>query len=851
MSDESRRTGARLAEPGHARLSETPSASASGSAPRASPSPETLERASVGVWRFDPRDDTWSLDAIAAQLLLGAAAPHRLTGGAWRSALADGDRDAAQAAFAACGAGMQPRVDLHARPARSPSSGEWVWLLGAAESPGSPALSGIILDASAHMRSVRLRRAHEVVLQELADEAPLPNILTSLVRMIQDCSDGMLGSVLLLNPETQCLWTSAAPDLPADYSQAINGVRIGDGVGSCGTAAYWGARVVTHDIREDPRWKNFVEIADAFGLRACWSEPILDSTGAVLGTFALYYREPRGPTPADVELIETAARLARLAIQAARAHDALSASNRSLELAHARLNAILNGAPNVAIQCYDRQGRVLLWNPASERLYEYTAAEAIGRRLGEFLLPAAEASAFEGMLLSATPATKPSLREFNTTTRSGALRNVLASLFCVPDAGGGTHFVCVDIDVTERKRLEQQLVHSMKMEGIGRLAGGIAHDFNNLLTAILGYAQLAETSLQPGGETRTHLQQISRAAQRAAELTRNLLAFARRQIIEPRVVSLGALVREMERMLRRLIGEDIRIEHQAADDLWSVEVDPGQIEQIIVNMVVNSRDAMPGGGRIRILAENVPADHSDAVRGPNLPRGDYVVLSISDTGIGMSHETLAHIFEPFFTTKPPGAGTGLGLATAYGIVRQAGGDVVVESEPNRGTTFKIVLPRVRAAPAATETMPARRAAAAAGVETVLIVEDDALVRELAGSALRSLGYRVIEAATGDAALERAASYRDPIHLLLTDVVLPGVHGPRFVAQFLAQRPGVKVLYMTGYADLDVLREITCDARQPVLAKPFTPTELADRVRSVLDARPAGTDINSAVGFKPA
>jgi len=396
-------------------------------------------------------------------------------------------------------------------------------------------------------------------------------------------------------------------------------------------------------------------------------------------------------------------------------------------------------------------------------------------------------------------------------------------------------------DVTEAalseeslRRTEMQLRQSQKMEAIGRLSGGVAHDFNNLLTVINGYSSLSMLQLDEADPVRKNIEEITKAAERASGLTRQLLAFSRKQVVHPRALNINEVVRGMEKMLRRLIGEDVELSTNFDESIRNVNVDPGQIEQVIMNLAVNARDAMPDGGKLTIRTANISVDQSSTFRNRTLKVGSYVVLAVSDDGVGMNEDVQNHLFEPFFTTKGLGKGTGLGLATCYGIIAQAGGDIRVYSEPNSGTTFKIYLPMTASAteaPAAppSDTMPAGR-------ETILVVEDDAGVRQLAVTVLRKCGYRVQISNDAYEALE--AIKRSPqFDLVITDVIMPRMSGKDLRDQIKAHRPGTEVLLMSGYAGDALAHRGVLEEGLLFLEKPFSPARLAQKVREVLDASP--------------
>jgi len=396
---------------------------------------------------------------------------------------------------------------------------------------------------------------------------------------------------------------------------------------------------------------------------------------------------------------------------------------------------------------------------------------------------------------------------------------------------GANTYEVIAQDVTERKQLEEQLRQSQKMEAIGRLAGGMAHDFNNLLTVILGYTRIVLSRDQKGNLTELH--QVQAAADHAAALTGQLLAFSRQQVLQPRVLDLNAIAHNVEAMLGRMIGEDIEVSTDLDPALWLIKADRNQIAQVMMNLAVNARDAMPKGGRLRFVTRNLAGengnqDHADA------PPGPHVVLEVSDTGQGMDSETLSHIFEPFFTTKDIGQGTGLGLSTVYGIVRQSGGQVQVKSQPGRGTTFRIYLPQVLETESPEEAQVAS-SDKVTGHETILLVEDHAALRGLTATILEGSGYKVLQAGSPNEAERICREYSNPIDMILTDVIMPGDHGPALARRLQQQRPGIRLMYVSGYVENPALREEVLDRNLPFLQKPFRPAELLTKVRQVLDS----------------
>jgi two-component system cell cycle sensor histidine kinase/response regulator CckA len=424
--------------------------------------------------------------------------------------------------------------------------------------------------------------------------------------------------------------------------------------------------------------------------------------------------------------------------------------------------------------------------------------------------------------------------EYRTVLPDGGLRHIYSWAQPVFDSRGHlVEFVGTEMDITERKRLEEQFLQAQKMEAIGQLAGGVAHDFNNLLTIILGHSELLLHEVSPGAPLRDLVEGINDAGNRARGLTQRLLGFSRKTVVDPRLLDLNDVVRENEKLLRRLIGEDVRLAVHTDRDVPPIKVDPVQVGQILMNLTLNARDALPGGGLIAISTSGVVLDAEQAAAlDPAAKAGRYARLTVRDNGTGMTPEVQARAFEPFFTTKAPGKGTGLGLAMVYGSVKQSDGFIRTESRPGRGATFDLLFP---AAPgeAVRQTAPAERAAAAPSEETILVVEDEPYVRAMMCSVLREAGHVVLQAADSSEALRVAAEHPSPLHLVISDVIMPGMSGPRMVEQLIVIRPEIKVLYVSGYADDAVVQRGVLTADAAFLQKPFSMAALKDKIREIL------------------
>jgi len=473
-------------------------------------------------------------------------------------------------------------------------------------------------------------------------------------------------------------------------------------------------------------------------------------------------------------------------------------------------------------------------SPGFERLSGYSAAEVIGRNCRFLQGPGSDPTARTKLHEAVRRGEACTVELLNFRKDGTAFWNLLALSPVIDAAGKLTNFVGLQTDVTERRTLEAQFLQAQKMEAVGRLAGGVAHDFNNVLSVILSYAEMIAADLQPDEPLRADIEEIRTAGVRATDLTRQLLAFSRQQVLETKVLDLSQSLLKMAKLLHRLLGADITLTMLPASGLWNVKADPGQIEQIVMNLAVNARDAMPRGGELTIETENVVLDDDYAAAHHDVQAGAYVMLAVTDTGVGMDQKTQARIFEPFFTTKAPGKGTGLGLATVFGIVKQSGGHIWLYSEPGEGTTFKIYLPRVSGAadphPAEAPPTDARQVS-----ETILLVEDDDQVRTIAQNILRRRGYVVLVASNGGEALLICEKHGAKIHLLLTDVVLPRMSARQLAERLTLMRPEMKVLFMSGYTDDAILQHGVLDSGVAFLQKPLTPMLLTRKVREVLDA----------------
>ena len=622
------------------------------------------------------------------------------------------------------------------------------------------------------------------------------------------------GRIFLVGKEPETLVMEAHRGLPPEMLSACDSVRFGECL--CGKAA--STRKILFAGGGDEAHTHFPEESHSHGH---YCVPILSGDN-LLGVLNLYVKSGHQENRQEIAFLRATSRVLAGFIE-------LDCAEKGLR----RLATAVEQAGEI-IMITDTGGEIQYVNPAFERVTGYPCVEAIGKN-PRILKSGVQDEAFYREMWSALGRDEIWFGKFTNRCKDGTLYEQETVISPVRDESGKVvNYVGVMRDTTRERELEEQLRQSQKMEAVGTLAGGVAHDFNNLLTVIEGYSDLLLSRLGEGNPLAAEVIEIRKASDSASSLTRQLLAFSRMQVFQPRVIDLNGIVANVRKMLGRLIGENIELVTVPGENLGRVKADPGQMEQVLLNLVVNARDAMPDGGKITVETSNVELDESFASKLAAFRPGPYVMITVTDTGTGMDQETMSRIFEPFFTTKETGKGTGLGLATVYGIVKQSGGYIWVYSEPGHGTTFKIHLPRVDEQ-LEEEVPPPEITAWSSGSETVLVVEDTEMVRNLVREMLVSFGYTVLEASDGNDALALCEHRKEPIHLLVTDMMMPKMSGMDLSKAVSSIRPGIRVLYMSGYTEYGSVENPGLSGGSFFIQKPFSVAGLARKVREVLDS----------------
>lgn len=726
----------------------------------------------------------------------------------------------------------RPKLDYEEPQDRGDGSRRWLRTSKVPLHDKDGAVIGVLgtyEDITERKQAEAMRVAENRILETIATGAPLPATLRELALIIESQAAGVRCVVLLVDAVAPLLRLAAAPSLPEEFGRALDGLPIGEGHAACGTAAARKQRVVIADVHTDPLCQWYRDVIQGADIRASWCEPILSAHGEVLGTFTMHVRQARQPTEAELQLTRFASHVAGIAIERRRAEEALrTAEQKYRNIFENALDGIFQISP---------EGRLLEANPAFARMFGYDSPrELIGtvRDVAQQLcLQPARYTEFTQALNAAGVVQRWELPMRSRT--EGVMWVTIDARLAQAGDGRTLCYEGVARDVTERKRLEQQFLQAQKMEAFGQLAGGVAHDFNNLLTVILGNLSLIRLGDLPPAQSQVAIDDCFRSAQRAANLTSQLLTFSRRQPVEPKDLDLNEVVSAMTKMLQPIIGEHIALETEFVAEGARVRADPGMMEQALMNLALNSRDAMPKGGTLRVTTRSINLDAAAAWATAKGRPGSFIRLSVADTGSGISPEHLPHIFEPFFTTKEVGKGTGLGLATVFGIVEQHEGWIDVESAVGAGTTVHVYLPRIVGGSRPSFPINSASTHPRGGSEAILLVEDEEDVRTLMSKLLERHGYRVHVAADGAAAIAGWAEHRGEFDLLITDMVMPGGIGGRELAEHLrGDRPDLKVIFCSGYTD-EMLGDLHLRGSANFLEKPFDVHAFLGRVRACLDA----------------
>jgi PAS domain S-box-containing protein len=684
-------------------------------------------------------------------------------------------------------------------------------------------------DADTRLKRVMdLQRLETAVLDAISAGAPLLSIFDQVTHSVDAMMPEVASSIMqVVNGR---LRHGSAPKLPASYNQVIDGLEIGEGVGSCGTAAARGRPVIVADMLTDPLWAAYRHLVEPIGLRACWSNPVIDAEGRVLATFGMYYMKPKAPDNDDIAFIERISQFVRVAIKRTRQHE-------KLRISEARFRTVAQATRDVVWDC-NPVDDTMWYSDGMKTLYghdpEHDPALQKASRALDYVHPDDRPKVRELADQALASGTNWHI-EHRYQRADGSYAHVLSQGHIVRDDHGTPVRLLGSLtDITEQKLLEEQLRRSQRLEAVGQMTGGVAHDFNNLLTVILGNLEQLQEGLGETHRLRHLADMAAMAADRGAELTSRLLAFARRQPLKPAVLNVNRQIAGMDKLLRSTLGESVQLEIVQAGGLWRALADAPQLESAVLNLCLNARDAMAGGGRLTIETANAYLDANYARKEGDLAPGQYVMVAVSDTGSGMDAKTLARVFEPFFTTKEVGKGSGLGLSMVYGFAKQSSGHVRVYSEPGMGTTVKLYLPRAHES-ASDGTNVHITAPAQPGHEHILLVEDDELVRQHVTLLLKGLGYQVSQASSGADALEMLERL-GTVDLLFTDVVMPGGMTGRQLADAVRKtHPDMPVLFSSGYTENAIVHHGRLDPGVYLLQKPYRRQELARMIREVIDS----------------
>jgi len=673
------------------------------------------------------------------------------------------------------------------------------------------------------------------ILEQITTGASLAAVLENIIQAIERLAHPAIASIVFLDETGRHLRHGIAPHLPEGYNNAINGLEIGPNEGSCGAALARGEQIIVSNIETDPLWDKYQTIALQHGLKACWSTPVKDSKGNVLASFALYYTEPRTPTLDDLQLIERFTHLVAIAIERIRNISSLQQSEEQLRERLKELNCLY---------------QVLNLTADQNRPVATICAELI-----DILPPslqhidnAVARIELDGVLYHckhwSTPVASLRSQIINDNKQAGFIELGYTSLVhsqnqeapFLPDEKKMLEAVSAHVSrMLENRHISIKLTQSERLKAIGQLTGGVAHDFNNLLTVILGNAEILSEELTSHHDLHSLAIMTRQAAEKAAELTHRLLAFARQQALIPEITDIHALIEGMESLIRRTLGEHIEINIKSDPELWVALIDPSQLENAVLNLCINARDAMPEGGKLSIELANVVLNDTMIAWNEEVTSGEYIQLTVSDTGCGMTPDIAKRAFEPFFTTKDPGKGSGLGLSMVYGFTRQSSGHVQIYSEPDSGSCIKLYLPRGQREESVFEADIDQRSAQG-GCEKILLVEDDDLVRSHASNLLNILGYKVVSASNGLEALS-ILMQGNQFDLLFTDIVMPGgLDGRQLAVEARKLYPDLPILFTSGYTDMTMLHDGSLRPGIQLLNKPYKKQMLAQKIRQALSER---------------